>query len=268
MTNGSWVLVRTPLRSLRRSIAWWSIGLGSLIGATVAFWPAFRGTSGISEAIGRLPSGIIEAFGLQDFGTPAGFLRGNLYEFFVPLMLAIAVVASVTGQTAGDEAAGRLELFFAQPVDRGAIYLGRALASLLGLALIGMVLLLVQLIADAVFDLVIDAWYVASTLLLSTLLAAVFGALAYAIAGARARPSLVLAVGVGAAVAAYVVSALFPLSGALEPLSHLSPWDWAFGGDPLVRPTEPWRFAALAVPSVLLVATGSLLVRRRDAATA
>ena len=82
-----------------------------MIAVTVAFWPAFRGSSGISDAIGQLPAGVIQAFGLQDFGTPAGFLRGNLYEFFVPLLLAAAVVAFVNGQTAADETNGRIELF-------------------------------------------------------------------------------------------------------------------------------------------------------------
>ena len=92
--------------------------------------------------------------------------------------------------------------------------------------------------------------------------------LAFAVASAKARPSLVLAVGIGAAVAGYVVAALFPLSDLLEPWHHLSPWDWAFGGDPLVHPTELWRYAALAVPTVALAAIGTVVVRRRDIAAA
>ena len=107
MTRKRWTLVATPLSSLRRAAIWWAAGLAALIVVTVAFWPAFRGSSGISEAIGQLPTGIVQAFGLEDFGTPAGFLRGNLYEFFVPLLLAVAVVAFVNGQTAADETNGR-----------------------------------------------------------------------------------------------------------------------------------------------------------------
>jgi ABC-2 type transport system permease protein len=69
---------------------------------------------------------------------------------------------------------------------------------------------------------------------------------------------------VGIAVAGYVVAALFSLNNGLAPLRHLSPWDWAFGGNPLEQATDAWRYAALAVPSVALVAIGLLAVTRRD----
>ena len=101
---------------------------------TIAVWPAFKGSSGISQAMDQLPSGVVQAFGLQDFGTPAGFLRGNLYDFFVPLLLAVAAVMLVNGQTASEEAAGRLELYLAQPVARRAVLLGRAVAALIALS--------------------------------------------------------------------------------------------------------------------------------------
>lgn len=263
-----WVLVSAPLSSLRRAAFWWAAGLSALIAVTVAFWPAFRGSSGISDAIGQLPASVIQAFGLQDFGTPAGFLRGNLYEFFVPLLLAAAAVAFVNGQTAADEASGRIELFVSQPVERGDLYLGRAVASLIALAAIVVVLLLVQVAADSAVGLDIAVSYVASTILLSGMIAALFGALAFAVASAKARPSLVLAVGIGAAVAAYLVAALFPLTDLLEPWHHLSPWDWAFGGDPLVQATEIWRYVALVLPTVAFAAIGTVAVRRRDISAA
>ena len=100
--NGAYLeLALGPLRQMRRSLLGWGIGLGALVAVTVAFWPAFRGSSGISEAIDQLPSGVIDAFGLAGFGTPAGFLRGNLYEFIVPLLLAIAAVAAANGVHGG-----------------------------------------------------------------------------------------------------------------------------------------------------------------------
>jgi hypothetical protein len=176
MSGRSAELVVGPLRAMRRPVFGWSVGLGSLVAATVAFWPAFQGSSGLSHAIDQLPAGVVSAFGLGDFGTPAGYLRGNLCELLLPLMLAGAAVALVNGQTASEEAGGRLAL------------------------------------------------------------------------------------------AGYLVAARFPLSSVLAPLRHLSPWDWAFGGDPLVGATETWRYVALAVPSVLLVAIGLWLVSRRDIA--
>lgn len=257
-------LIAGPLRAVRRTTFWWALAMGSLVAGTVAFWPAFRGSSGISQAIDQLPGGVVQAFGLQDFGTPAGFLRGNLYEVFVPLLLAIAAVALVNGQTASEEASGRLELYFAQPVDRRAVFLGRAIAAFISLVSITMVLAVVQAGADAFFNLRIDPGLLLSTLVLCALLGLFYGSLAAAVAGALARPSLVLGAGVGLAIAGYLVAALFPLSSVLAPLRQVSPWDWAFGGNPLEQATELWRYAALAVPSVILTTVGVLAIARRD----
>ena len=257
-------LVGGPLRAMRRATVWWSVGLAALIAGTMSVWPAFRGSSGISQAIDQLPSGVVQAFGLADFGTPAGFLRANLYDFFVPLLLAAAAVLFVNGQTAGEEASGRMELYLAQPISRRAGLVGRVIAALIALAVISVVLLAAQLASDAAFDLRIDTGFVLSTIVLSGLLAALHGSLAVAVAGIRGRPSLVLAIGIGVAIAGCVVASLFPLSSVLAPWRHISPWDWAFGGNPLEQATELWRYLALAVPSVILTAIGVFAVARRD----
>jgi len=266
--NAAWLeLVAGPLRAMRRATVWWSIGLASLVAVTVAFWPAFQGSSGISRAIDQLPSGVVQAFGLQDFGTPAGFLRGNLYDFFVPLLLAAAAVVLANGQMASEEAAGRLELYLAQPVDRRAVFAGRAVAALLALLAITLVVAVVQLGIDAVMGLQIDAGYLLSTIALCALLGILHGSLAVTIAGLWARPSLVLGVGLGVALVGCIVVALFPLSSVLDPWRHLSPWDWAFGGNPLEGPTDAWRYLALAIPSVACAAVGVVAVARRDVVT-
>lgn len=257
-------LIAVPLRAVRRAVLWWAIGLAALVAMTMSVWPAFKGSSGISQAIDQLPSGVVQAFGLQDFGTPAGFLRANLYDFFVPLLLVVAAVMLVSGQTAGEEAGGRLELYLAQPVGRRAVLLGRVIAALVALIVIALALLVVQLASDAAVDLGIDTGYVLATIVLSTLLAALHGSLAVAIAGLRPRPSLVLGIGLGVAIAGCVAASLFPLSDVLAPWRHISPWDWAFGGSPLEQATEWWRYAALAVPSVVLTAIGVFSVNRRD----
>ena len=152
--NSAYVeLALGPLRQMRRSLLGWGIGLGSLVAVTVAFWPAFRGSSGISEAIDQLPSGVIEAFGLAGFGTPAGFLRGNLYEFIVPLLLAIAAVAAANGLTAAEEDAGRMETYLSQPVSRRSVFIGRTVAMTVWLAILTSSVLVVQLVSDAVVGL-------------------------------------------------------------------------------------------------------------------
>lgn len=257
-------LLAVPLRAARRSGLAWGLSLAALIVVTMAFWPAFRDETELSDIIGSMPEPLLEAFGLADFSTPAGYLRGNLYAVLVPLLMAVAGVLLMNAQTASDEDAGRMEPYLAQPVSRGSVFLGRVLAVGAWLVVIGALMLVAQVASNAIFDLEIAADRLVATIVLSVLLGAFHAGLAALVAGATGRPGLVLAVGLAVSIAGYVVIALFPISDVLEPWRHVSPWDWALGGDPLAEPTEAWRYLALGIPALALVAAGTWAFGRRD----
>lgn len=257
-------LLAIPLRALRRSGVVWALSMAALIATTVAFWPAFQTEADLSKIVEALPKEIIDAFGLADFGSPAGFLRGNLYAVIVPLLLAVAAVMLTNGQTAGEEDAGRLELYLAQPVSRQAVFIGRLGASLWWLVVIAAVMLIAQLASDAAFGLSIGTDRLLATTVLCVLLAAWYAGLTALVAGWTARPGLATAIGITLVVAGYVIMALFPISDVLAPWRHVSPWDWALGGDPLVNPTDAWRYLALALPAVAMAAAGTFAFGRRD----
>lgn len=264
MTARTLELVAAPLRALRRAGLVWALSLASLIVLTVAFWPAFSEEAGLNDIIESLPEPMIEAFGLADFGTPAGFLRGNLYAVLVPLLVAVAGVLLTNGQTAGEEDSGRMELYLVQPVSRSAVFVGRIAAALAWLLVISAVMLVAQLASDAVFDLRIGTDRLLETIVLCALLGALHAGLAVFVGGLTARPALVLGIGLAVAVGGYVVMALFPISDVLEPWRHASPWDWGLGGDPLVNRTDAWRYLALGGPTVALMVAGTVAFSRRD----
>ncbi len=264
MTARRWELLAIPLRSLRRSGLVWAFSLGALIALTVAFWPAFQSEGDLSKIVDALPQPVIDAFGLADFGSPAGFLRGNLYAVIVPLLVAVAGVMLTNGQTAGEEDSGRMEAYLAQPVSRQSVFAGRVLGAWLWLLGISVVMLGAQLAADAGFGLAIGADRLVATIVLCLLLGMWYAGLTALIAGWTARPGLALGVGIGLVVTGYVVMALFPVSDVLAPWRHISPWDWALGGDPLVHATDAWRYLALAAPAIAFSVVGMLAFTRRD----
>lgn len=262
--NRRWApLVGEPLHALRRACWFWSGGLALLIAGTVAFWPAFRGSS-LSDALDAMPSGVVQALGLQAIGTPAGFLRGNLYEFFVPLLLIGAAAAMASGQLAGEEAAGRLELLLSEPVSRGAFWAGATVAVALAVGAITVAVAIAQVASDMLFDLPIATSRVVATVMLCGLLALLHAGVAVGVAGFTPRPALALGLPVAVGVAGYLAVALFPLVPVMAPWHRISPWDWAFGGDPLVQPTAAWRYVALALPAAALAALGAVGFTRRD----
>lgn len=260
----TWELIAVALRAVRRAGVVWALSIAALIALTVAFWPAFRDEAALDDIIASMPQALIDAFGLADFGTPAGFLRGNLYAVLVPLMLAVAGVLLMNGQTASDEDSGRMEPYLALPVTRASVFIGRAIGVGVWLAVIGAVMVATQLAANAIFGVDIGADRIVATVVLCLLIGAFHAGVAALIAGWTGRPGVVLGVGMLIAVAGYVAMALFPISSVLAPWRHASPWDWALGGDPLTNVTEAWRFAALAVPAVVMVAIGAWLFGRRD----
>jgi ABC-2 type transport system permease protein len=265
-------LVLDPLRATWRGGAVWAASIAALVIMTVAFWPAFEGATELGrmmeEMIAQIPAGLVEAFGLADFGTPAGYLRGQLYELLMPLVFGAAAIAFASGLTAGEEDAGRLELVLAGPVSRGAVFLGRTAAMLGWMGILVAVTAVVQVASNTVFGLEIALDRLLATIALCGLLGILHGCLALAVAGFRPRPSVVIGVGVVALIAGFVVVALFPLSDPLRDWAGLSPWDWALGGDPLVHGAEPWRYTALVIPSAGLAAIGLVGFLRRDVRSA
>lgn len=265
MSKRRWAeLVGGPFRSSWRAGLGWAVVFVLLVVSTVAFWPAFKGSTALNAAMEVLPQGMLQAFGLEDFASPAGYLRGGLYEIIVPLMFAAAGVMLANSATAVEEDAGRLELLLAQPVTRRAFLFARSLAILGWLVVLAIVVLASQLLSDVVFDLEIADARVVSTIVLCALLGAFYAGVAIAVAGLLARPGVVLSIGLGLALVGYLVAALFQLSDVLAPWRQVSPWEWALGGDPLVNAAEVWRYAALAVPAVLLVLLGIDAFDRRD----
>lgn len=257
-------LVAVSLRAARRAGVVWGLGLAILIALTVAFYPAFRDQPELNDLIANMPAAFKDAFGLADFGSPAGFLNGNLYAVLVPLLLAVAGVLLMNGQTASDEDAGRMEPYLAQPVSRATVFLGRAAGVTLWLVGIGGLMLVAQVAADAGFGLEIGLDRIVATVVLCVLLGLLHAGVAALVAGWTGRPGLVLGVGVAIAVAGYVAIALFPISDVLAPWRHVSPWDWALGGHPLTSATEAWRYLALGVPAAVLIGIGTWAFGRRD----
>jgi ABC-2 type transport system permease protein len=264
MSARSLELLLGPMRAVRRAGLLWAASLAALVVMTVAFWPSFKGATGMTEMLDQMPSGLVQAFGLQDFGTAAGYLRGNLYALLVPLLLAGAAIGFVSSLTAAEEDAGRFEVLLAQPISHRAFFFGRAVAVFVWVGLLTLATAVIQVAADPFVGLSIGTDRLLSTLVLCGLLGLLHGGLCLAIAGVRARPSTVLGVGLFVAVAGCTIASLFPISETLKPLAHISPWDWALGGDPLVHPAEAWRYAALALPAVGLALFGVFAFGRRD----
>ena len=252
------------LRNQVREGALWGSSLVSLVLLVTALWPSLRDSGTLNDLSGSLPSGTAEAFGLLEFGTPAGYLKGNLYAVLVPLMLCWFGISLATSSTAGDEDAGRLELLLVLPVGRRSVFLARSLASMTTLFVVGVVTWLSLIACCAVFDVDVSSKGMVSVSVMVTLLAMLHAGIALVVGGWGARRGAVLGITSSVMLIGYVLQAFLPLSDALKTWAQVSPWQWALGGDPLTGGLDFSAVAAMSGSTIALTVFGCYLAGRRD----
>ncbi|EYB67169.1 hypothetical protein DEIPH_ctg050orf0018 [Deinococcus phoenicis] len=197
----------------------------------LAFYPSIKNDPAVTEVMQKLPAALRSLFG-EDFSTPAGYVGGRLFSL-MPVLLTLFAALSGSALIAGAEARGLLEWPLAQPLPRGALLAGRALALLVMLLGLGFVLFLSTWALGQVFQAPLPAARVLQTAALHTLGAWVFGALALAVGAATGRPGLASAVGAGLGIGLVVLHTLSGQVPALQDVAWLNPWHAALAEAPL-----------------------------------
>jgi ABC-2 type transport system permease protein len=217
---------------LRRNwvgLAIWTSGAAALTAMMASMQPAvldmWEDFDFISAMTGGMGASSIE----QAYWSFAG-------EMITPVIAAY-VITQASGWVA-DLAGGRVELVLAAPVTWTGLVLGRLVAVIVEVTVIGLGALAGLAVGAAVVGSSLDAAGVARTIVGAALLGAALGAVAsVAVAAVRRTAAVtVLAVIVGAM---YLVSYLVPIFGWPEWLNRLSVF-WAFGHPYLEWPTSGW----------------------------
>lgn len=256
-------LVKQALKAQRRSALVWSLSLVLLVAAVLAVWPAMRDAGSLDTLVEGMPPEVVAALGIGDLASPVGFLNGNLYALLLPLLFAALAVVNMTALTAGDEDAGRLEMLLALPVSRQSVYLCRAAAVTLVLAATGALVGLTIWAGGVAVDMGVGFSAVAAATGSLFLFALFYAGLALALSGLGLRAGAVQGAAFGVLAASYLVGAFFPLVGGLRVWARISPWQWAFGDDPLVEGVDPVGALLLLVGTSVLVLIGVAAVARR-----
>ncbi|MGO2520856.1 MAG: ABC transporter permease subunit [Microbacterium sp.] len=261
-------LLNRGLGAQRRSALVWGGALLVLTVSVLAVWPSMSESGSLDALVSGMSPELIAALGLEQFGSAAGFLNGNLYALFFPLLFAVLGIMHMNALTAGDEDAGRLELLLALPISRVSVYLNRFIAVVLVLAAITMLVGGAVGIGAMTLDMDLDITGVVAATLSIFLLAVFHAALALALAGLGLRAVAVLAGSLGVLVLGYVASTLLPLIDSLDGVAAASPWHWALGEQPLENGFDGTGIALLLGGQLILLVVGLVAVRRRTIRTA
>ncbi len=254
------------LRDVRKSFAWWSLGLAGYVVLIVGVWPAIRDNEALVELEESYPEELkaFFSFGGFDFSTAAGYLGAELFSLMVPLLLIVAAVGAGARAIAREEERGTLDLLLANPISRRRLVLEKVGALTLELVGLAAVLFVVLAVATSVADMDVSVGDLASATTSAFLLGLAFGVLAFALGAATGRSAIAIGLSAAAAVAAYLINGLAPLVDAIHDIRWLSPWYHYVAGNPLRDGLSPANALVLVAIAVVAAAAAVVAFDRRD----
>ena len=257
---------RKTIRDQRRALVGWGIATAVLVLLMAALWPSARDMFD-DDLLAAYPEAMQRLFDIEAMGTGAGFLNAELFSIILPGMFIVYGIGRGVRLVAGEEQDGTLEMVVVSPVPRARILLHKAAGLAVGIAVLGVALLVATVLASAVVGMGIPLTHAAIGAFAMVLIGVQHGWLALAIGAATGRRGLAIAVAGTAAVLAYLLHVIGALVDAVAPWQPLSPFTQAIGAGP-VSATLPLGFVWLALAAVVFVALALPLFDRRDIATA
>ena len=248
----------------RRGLLWWALGVAGLAVLTIAFYPFLRNIPGLEELFRGLPDAILRLIGDTEMFSAVGYLNANLYGAVVPILFLYYGAFAGAGAIAGEEESGTLDMLLANPVARTRVVVEKALAMVIGLAILGVVLWAATYATSLVTDMGIDAAKVAAVNLSAALFGWFMGALALAVGAATGGRTLAIGLAGFIGIFAYLWNGLAPLVDELEPFQKLSPFYYYFGANPLRNGLDPVHAAVLGVGGLVFLVLAVVGFRRRD----
>ncbi len=255
------------LRDQRRSMVWWSLGAGILVGVMVGFYPTIEGIEGFQELVDQYPDSLMAMFGASDLAniaTPAGYLNAELFGFMVPMLMAVFAVGRGSGAVAGEERAGTMELLLSQPVSRNRLVLEKYAAMTVSILELSTFIWIVLVVGARVVGMDIGAVRLAEMCLSLALLGLAFGGVAFAVGAVTGRHGLSVAVGASVVAGGWVLNTLSLLSQVMEPAKWLSLMHYYNGDTPLVNGLNPAHAGVMLVVVLVCLGVAHVGFQRRD----
>jgi ABC-2 type transport system permease protein len=258
-------MMTKSLRDQRRSMIGWTIGVVGVALMYAAVYPSIQDSAAeLRDYVSKLPDAVKTLIGGEDYTSPAGYLRSELFSTMGPLLFLIFAIGAGARATAGEEERRTLDLPLSTPARRGEVVTDKALAGLLTVIVLGTATFAAVALIGPLFDLSLPAADLAAGCVMLVLLGAVFGSIALAVGAATGGRVLANAVASGFAVVAFIVNALAPSVGWLAPLRPFSPVRWYMEPDPLTTGLHAVNLAVLAGAMLVMYAVARGTFVRRD----
>lgn len=235
------VLLVRVLRERWRGLAGWTTGLVALVALQVSVYPTIRDSrEGWADLTDEFPEAFRQMFRIEDYTSPKGYLSTELFSFMVPLIF-IGLACTWGARAGAEEEENRTaDVLLSLPVSRGSILTTRSIGMLATAVWLAVVTVVSLLIGTNLANMDVGIVDMLAASIACALLAADFGMVALATACWSGRRAIGLGVGLGLAIAGFVLYSLAPLVSAFEALLPVNPFQWTVGQSPLSDGLDPW----------------------------
>ena len=254
-------VTRLDLRLRRRSAIGYTAGMALYTLVVVALYPSFKNSTSLNSLSGSTAAALFGVTG--PLTSPGGWLNGNIYGNFFPLIMLLLTIGYGAAALAGQDEDGTLALITALPIRRRAI-LSQKAAAMAVQALLLAAAVTICVVVGRGFQLTISP---ASTIAISAALVLMgldFGLITMAVGAATGRRGTALGIGAGLAAASYLLSSLASTISWIRPGRYLSLFYWSVGNDQISRGVSLGDFTVLIVVGLCALVAAIAAFRRAD----
>lgn len=256
-------IARLDVSMRRRSVIGYTVGMALYALVVVALYPAFKSSTSLDSLV-TSNSTAAALFGVTgSLSSSSGWLNGNIYANFFPLLMLLVTVGYGAAALAGQDEEGTLCLIAALPIRRMRIVLQKVGAVALQAAILAATVALCVLIGRS-FELTVSVGTVASSSAAVFLMGIDFGIITMAVGAFTGRRGTAVGVGGALAAASYLLSSLAPVVSWIRPARYLSLFYWSVGNDQITNGVSLADYAVLVLVGLVAVYAAIACFRRLD----
>jgi ABC-2 type transport system permease protein len=256
-------VAQLDVRNRWRSIAGYSVGMALYTFVVVALYPAFKDSTSLDDFI-ESDSTAAALFGVTgSLTSPDGWLNGNVYANFLPLVVLLVTIGYGAAALAGQDEDGTLCMVAVLPIRRREIVVQKAVAMTAQVAVLA-VAVAAAVALGRFFDLPIPLGDLVGVTAAVVLLGLDFGLIAMTVGALTGRRATALGVATALAAASYLIASLAPVVSWLDPAKYVSLFYWSVGDDQLGNGVGLGDLAVLVGVLVLALWAAVAAFRRLD----
>ena len=256
-------IARLDVSGRRRSLVGYTLGMAVYALVVVALYPAFKQSTSLDKLV-KSDSTAAALFGVTGpLSSSGGWLNGNIYANFFPLVMLLLTVGYGAASLAGQDEDGTLCLIATLPLRRTAIALEKAAAMAAQAAILAVAVAVCVFIGRS-FQLTTTLGNIAASSAAVCLLGLDFGLIAMAVGALTGRRATALAVGTGLAAVSYLISSLAAVVSWIRPAKYLSLFYWSVGDNQISNGVSLTDYAVMIAVALCTLYAAVIAFQRLD----